>query len=169
MMSRNFIPEQTLIDKFLLDDALAFEELCRRYSYSLYTYCLAKLNSQADAKRTVRTVFIALWEKRNVLPLDFSLSVYLYTEVRKAVVQCLNSKLNNNTDIPAIEEGIIPSFSAHQLQQAKLPVKYIVCKRSNNHSTLISKGKYDEPWREKTPMISLKALKQAVQNMLHLS
>src|SRR5215510_7253103 len=98
MMSRNFTPEQDLIDKFLLDDAEAFEELSRRYCYSLYSYCVTKLNSPEDARRIVRTIFISLWEKRHTLPFDFSISVYLYTEVRKAVVQCLNGKLNNNAD-----------------------------------------------------------------------
>jgi hypothetical protein len=58
MMSRNFTPEQDLIDKFLLGDAIAFEELSRRYSFPLYSYCLDKLNSPEDAKRIVRTIFI---------------------------------------------------------------------------------------------------------------
>src|SRR5882757_8512644 len=126
MMSRNFTPEQDLIDKFLLGDETAFEELSRRYSYPLYSYSFSKLNSAEDAKRIVRTVFISLWENRDTLPLDFSIQVYLYTEVRKSVVQCLNNKLNNNSDIPVIEEEILPSFSAIRLQKAKQPVKYSV-------------------------------------------
>ena len=111
MMSRNFTPEQTLIDKLSVDDATALEELSRRYCYSLYSYCMTKLNSPEDAKRIVRNIFISLWENRDRLPENFSLSVHLYTEVRKAVVQCVNNKLKTSTNIPAIEKQIIPGFS----------------------------------------------------------
>src|SRR5258706_9255856 len=140
MMSRNFTPEQELIDQFLCNDAIAFEELSRRYSYPLYSYCLDKLSSPADAKRTVRNVFITLWESRDTLPLNFSLSVYLYTQVRKSVVQCLNSKLNSDSDISVIEEEIIPGFSAVRLQKAKLPVKYTDEKKSIDPYPIGRKG-----------------------------
>ncbi len=79
-MRRNFTPDQTLIDKLLLDDTAAFEELSRRYCYPLYTYCMSKLNSKEDSKRIVRNIFIALWESRSALPVDFSISLHLYTE-----------------------------------------------------------------------------------------
>ncbi|MDP4264035.1 MAG: hypothetical protein Q8941_16015 [Bacteroidota bacterium] len=170
MMSRNFTPEQDLIDKFLLGDAIAFEELSRRYSYPLYSYCITKLNSREDARRIVRTIFISLWEKRDTMPLDFSLSIYLYSEVRRSVVQCLNSKLNTNSDIPAIEEEILPSFSAARLQKARLPVKYSVQIKSVGLSFEPGKGKYEElRWSKYSPVIKLKELKHTLQDMLHLS
>jgi RNA polymerase sigma-70 factor (ECF subfamily) len=156
MMSRNFTPEQTLIDKFLLDDTEAFEELSRRYCYSLYSYCVNKLNSEEDARRVVRNVFISLWESRHRLPFEFSLSVYLYTEVRKAVVQCINSKLNTNTDITAIEEEIIPGFSVDQLQKAKQFVQ-------SDTTSVFKERRYEE----QISSINLKKLKHAFQNMLN--
>ena len=106
-MSRNFTPEQTLIDRLASDDTTAFEELSRRYCYSLYTYCMSKLNSSEDAKRIVRNIFIALWEDRQSLPIDFSISLHLYTEVRKSVVQSLNNKLNKESGISVIEDAYI--------------------------------------------------------------
>lgn len=170
MMSRNFTPEQDLIDKFLLGDAAAFEELSRRYSYPLYAYCFDKLNSAEDARRTVRTLFINLWEKRDALPLDLSLSVYLYAEIRRAVVQCLNSKLNSNSDISVIEEEILPAFSAVQLQKAKRPVKLADTIKSVGLSFENRKGKYEElRWNKYSPVIKLKELKHTLQDMLHLS
>ena len=112
-MSRNFTPEQTLIDRLIFDDTAAFEELSRRYCYSLYSYCMHKLNSSEDAIQIVRNIFIALWEDRYILPANFSMSLYLYMEVRKAVVQCANSRLNNNRDIPGLEKKIIPYFNVN--------------------------------------------------------
>jgi DNA-directed RNA polymerase specialized sigma24 family protein len=168
MMSRNFTPEQTLIDKLLFDDTAAFEELSRRYCYSLYSYCMHKLNSAEDARRIVRNIFIALWEDRYLLPVNFSLSVYLYTEVRKAVIQCISNKLNSNRDIPAIEKQIIPGFAAVELQKAKQPVKSIYNQVSNYQSSVVKRS-YEEPWWNKySSAISVKSLKHVLQNMVNM-
>lgn len=168
MMSRNFTPEQTLIDKLLLNDANALEELSRRYCYSLYSYCMTKLNSPEDAKRITRNIFISLWEKRDILPANFSLSAYLYTEVRKAVVQCVNSKLKTSTNIPAIEKQIIPGFSVTELQKAKLPVNKNGNQKSRNQSSVVKSRNYEEQWWNKfISAITPKALKHGLKSMLN--
>jgi hypothetical protein len=165
MMSRNFTPEQDLLNKLPFGDASALEELSRRYGYSLYSYCLAKLKSHEDAKRIVRNIFISLWENRDRLPIDFSLSIHLYTEVRKAVVQCINSKLKTSVNIPAIEKQIIPGFSIGALQQARQPV--------NTHKSLYpfsasKKRNYEEQWWNRfIPAISMKGLKHGLKSMLN--
>ncbi len=164
-MSRNFTPEQELIDKLRYDDGAALEELTRRYSYSLYSYCITKLNSKEDAKRIVRNIFIALWEDRHHLPVDFSLSLHLYTEVRKGVVQCVNGKLKTNQDLPAIKEQIIPGFSASQLHDGAKPIKQLDKLKSRYHSS--GEGNYEDPWWNKHSLISLKGLKHAFKNMLN--
>ncbi|MEI9910702.1 MAG: hypothetical protein WDO71_14115 [Bacteroidota bacterium] len=169
MMSRNFTPEQTLIDRLAADDTTAFEELSRRYCYSLYTYCMSKLNSSEDAKRIVRNIFIALWEDRQSLPIDFSISLHLYTEVRKSVVQCVNNKLNKDADISVIEDGVIPGFNVAELQKAKQPVKFDDSNTSNGqHSALRTIRVEEQWWNRYNPSISLKGLKHALQNMLNL-
>lgn len=168
MNSRNFTPEQTLLDRLSANDTAAFEELTRRYCYSLYTYCISKLESKEDAKRIVRNIFIALWEDRHLVPADFSLSLHLYTEVRKAVVQCINNKLTKEADITVIEENIIPGFSALELQKAKQPVTAIYTKKSGTQSSVTSKRSYEESWWGKyAPAIHLKGLKHALQNMVN--
>lgn len=168
MNSRNFTPEQTLLDRLYTDDTTALEELSKRYCYSLYTYCISKLDSKEDSKRIVRNIFIALWEDRHLLPANFSLSLHLYTEVRKAVVQCLNNKLTKEADIDLIEEKIIPGFNATALQRAKQPVKHIYTKKSGNQTSVIVKRSYEESWWTKySPAINLKGLKHALQNMVN--
>ncbi|MEI9808992.1 MAG: hypothetical protein WDO16_14665 [Bacteroidota bacterium] len=168
MNSRNFTPEQTLLDRLLSNDAAALEELSRRYCYSLYTYCMSKLNSKEDSKRLVRNIFIALWEDRHLLPADFSLSLHLYTEIRKAVVQCINNKLTKESDVSVIEEKIIPGFSVTELQKAKQPVKHIYTKKSGTQTSVIVKRSYEESWWIKhSPAINLKGLKHALQNMVN--
>lgn len=168
MISRNFTPEQALLDRLLADDASAMEELTRRYCYSLYKYCMEKLNSKEDSKRVVRNIFISLWEDRQTLPADFSLSTHLYTEVRKGVVQCINNKLNNTGDVSDIEEKIIPAFSATALQKAKQPVSTIYTPKSGSQPSVVVRRNYEESWWEKiTPTVSLKNLKHALHNMVN--
>ncbi len=122
-MSRNYTPDETLIDQLVLNDTAAFEELYHRHCYPLYSYCNDKLNSAADARAIVRDVFIALWEKRQTLPVGFSVSLYLYQEIRKAVVLCVNQKLEDEKDLLTIQTQIIPGFAVINLQQAKRPVR----------------------------------------------
>lgn len=138
-MSRNFISEETLIDQLLLDDTDSFEELYHRNGILLYNYCLDKLNSPDDARRIVREIFVSLWENRQSLPVGFSISIHLYTEVRKKVIQCINEKLNDNKDINFIQEQIIPGFNVLQLKKARQPVKAISGERSDMPATIIYK------------------------------
>src|SRR5258706_5389222 len=169
MMSRNFTPEQELIDKLPFGDGSALEELSRRYSYSLYSYCMTKLDSQEDAKRIVRNIFISLWENRDRLPDNFSLSVHLYSEVRKSVVQCINSKLKTSINIPVIKNQVIPGFSVSELQKAKQPVHHTTKQKSRYYFPGV-KTRNDEQqwWNRFFPVLNLKGLKQGLKTMLNI-
>lgn len=134
MSSRIFIEEQVLVDRLSLNDTEAFEELYRRYWHGLYVYCLKKLHSPQDARIIVRDIFRDIWEKRNSLPISFSLSRHLYQEVRQQVIKCLNQKLA--AECKTIETWLPSEFTAESLQAAKRPVrnKYTVI---NSRSELI--------------------------------
>jgi DNA-directed RNA polymerase specialized sigma24 family protein len=121
-MSRILTNDQTLIDRIILNDTDAFEELYRHYWQGLYLYCLKKLQSREDAKKIVRTIFIDLWEKRHTLPVSFSLSQYLYAEIRKTVVKCLTEKLASTEDLACIEKRLMTEFTVQSLQAARKPV-----------------------------------------------
>ncbi|WP_276500577.1 RNA polymerase sigma factor [Terrimonas pollutisoli] len=122
-MSRIPSTDQHLIDRLILNDTDAFEELYRHYWYGLYVYCLKKLQSSEDARIIVRTLFIAIWEQRHSLPESFSISTYLYKEVRKSVVKCLSEKLTNTSDSPAHDRRFSKEFSIEALQQARKPAR----------------------------------------------
>jgi hypothetical protein len=167
-MSRNFTPDETLIDQLLLDDTSAFEELHHRYCYPLYSYCIGKLDSPEDARRIVRDIFIALWENRQHLKVDFSISLYLYTEVRKSVVRCINEKLLDTATVSQIEKQVIPGFSVIQLQKASRPVNTNQSYSSNNHLSVNRKGSYENPWWNNYPAaLNIKGIKHALQSMLN--
>jgi RNA polymerase sigma-70 factor (ECF subfamily) len=122
-MSRTFTPDQELIDRLLLNDTDAFEELYIRYWYSLYNYSVKKLQSSTDARQIVKEIFIDLWEKRHTLPANFSVSQHLYTSVRRNVVTCLNDKLENADYSELLEQQIAAGFTVEALQDARKPVQ----------------------------------------------
>ena len=167
-MSRNFIPEETLIDQLFLDDTEAFEELHHRYCYSLYAYCAGKLDSPDDAKRIVRDVFITLWEKRHSLPVGFSISLYLYQEIRKAIVNCINEKLETEKDITRIQTRIIPGFAMINMEKARKPVRKSYSEL-RYLQLLASNQENKTPWWNQNPVgISTRDIKQFLQKAFNL-
>jgi len=128
---------------------------------------MSKLNSIEDSKRIARNIFIDLWENRDTLPLNFSISVHLYTEVRKAVVQCINVRLNKDINIPAIEKQVIPGFSIIELQKARQPIHNISREESKYPTSIVKKRRYEEQWWNKYATIHIKELKHTLQKMLN--
>lgn len=119
-MSRNFTSDQELTDRLYFSDKEAFDELYHRYWFSLYNYSLKKINDADEAQKVVRDLFVDLWTKRETWPLDFSVSQFFYSEIRKAVVRTINQKLLEQKNI---DEELILDFSTEALLQAKLPVR----------------------------------------------
>lgn len=122
-MSRILTTDQELIDRLILNDTDAFEELYRHYWHGLFIYCFKKLQSAEDARTIVRTLFISIWEQRHSLPASFSLSNYLYKEVRKSVVKCLTEQLSDINKTLVFEQRFSREFSVEALQQASKPVR----------------------------------------------
>ena len=163
-MSMKYQTEQELVDQLSQSSTEAFEELYKRYWFSLYTYCNDKLKSSGDAKMVVSSIFISLWEKRQQLPVSFSMSAHLYTEVRAAVVKCINEKLSKEQDVEAIEKEIIPGFHVEQLKKAYERVTPQVEKEIEAPLPLPVQQK--EPWWP--THMNFKNLKYAFQRVMHL-
>ena len=168
-MRRNFTPDQTLIDQLLLNDTDAFEELYHRHWYALYSYSFSKLQSVDDSKIIVRNVFSALWQQRAHLPVDFSLSSYLYTAVRNAVLKCVNSKIESMAEDFFIEKQIIPGFTPKQLYQARRPVSYsnVYPKPGRLHLSENEPPATQSWWQKNYQAVHFKGLKTALQTMLN--
>ena len=165
-MSRNFIPEQTLIDQLVANDTEAFEEIHRRYCFPLYSYCLAKLNAPEDAKRIVRDIFIRLWEKRASLPVNYSLQVELYSEVRREILNCLNEKLITEDDLPSISSHVLPGFAVYKLQEARKPVRADRNPRVNIQERTAAP---QQPWWNQYPsFFNPRGMKLALEKVLHI-
>ncbi len=168
-MSRNFSPDQDLIDLLMLNDTSAFEELYKRHGFSLYSYCNGKLHSDEDARKIVRDIFVSLWEMRHELPSNFSASLFFYQEVRKSVVRCINEKLNDGKDLSVIQQNIIPGFCNNNLQQARMPVVSLTEEQANVfHPVPENKKSIENWWSHLLPPINMKNFRYAFQRVMHL-
>ncbi len=168
-MSRNFTPDPILIDQLRLNDTIAFEEVFDRYSHLLYRYSIEKTGSAATAKRIVRDVFVSLWEKREELPVNFSLSLYLYTEVRKAVVASVCKNLNEQKDLSFISQHIIPGFSAAELSKAWKPVQTPQPVAVSPKTASVEHRYAEDWWKNIFPLnFSFKQFRYAMQKVMHL-
>ena len=164
-MSRKFTPEQTLIDQLVANDTDAFEEIHHRYCFPLYSYCVAKQNTPSDSRRIVRDIFIRLWERRSTLPVNFSLQVHLYAEVRREILNCLNEKLMTDSDLPVIEEHVLPAFQVNKLQEARKPVRQPELKMPEP----LHRNPPAQPWWNVYPgFIKTRGMKLAFEKVLHM-
>jgi DNA-directed RNA polymerase specialized sigma24 family protein len=166
MNSRNFVSDQELVDRLLLNDTDAFEELYRRYWHSLYIYSLKKLLSSEDARNIVKDIYIDLWENRHNWPADFSVARHLYSAVRTAVVKCVHDKLANGEDIEMIQQHIIPGFTLESLQTARKPVS-LQQPTPDKYPTVTSTHLENQKGYRYNPIDGLKWLLQIVNSKLN--
>jgi hypothetical protein len=164
-MNSRISHDQELVDRLLLNDTDAFEELYRRYWFSLYTYSFKKLASSDDARKIVKEIYIDLWENRHDWPADFSVSRHLYSAVRTAVVKCVHDKLANGEDTEIIQKHIIPGFTLESLQKAKLPVMQQPVR--NKYPTAVGAHLDNEKNYKYNPIDGLKWLLQIVSSKLN--
>lgn len=70
----------------------AFKKLYEKYNYSLYIHAYKKLGDEELVKDLVHEVFLSIWEKRENLCVNGSLSAYLHHAVRYKVIDHISSK-----------------------------------------------------------------------------
>ncbi len=74
--------DQLLIEQLLQDGERAFDYIYDLYWKQLFQYAYNRLQSEDIAKDMVQDVFISLWNKRDGLKLNSSLSAYLFSILR---------------------------------------------------------------------------------------
>lgn len=92
-MSRNFTADQILTERLIINDTKAFEELYRRYWYSLYFYGLRKLQSKEESRHLVQQVFVDLWQQRHSFTASLHLAQHLYEEGKRDVCNRLDQRM----------------------------------------------------------------------------
>ena len=78
-------PDQKLAVLLQQGDEYAYTEIFERYKVLLYKHAYRLLGDEDEANDIISDLFLALWQKRESLNLQVSLSGYLYGSVRNRV------------------------------------------------------------------------------------
>ncbi|OZI09790.1 hypothetical protein BWI93_02690 [Siphonobacter sp. BAB-5385] len=73
-------------------DESAFASLYDRYWSKLYAYVYNRIRSQEDTEELVQEVFIVLWENRQSIVITDSLSLYLFSILKRQLVSYFRSE-----------------------------------------------------------------------------
>jgi DNA-directed RNA polymerase specialized sigma24 family protein len=154
-MSRNFTADQILTERLITNDTKAFEELYRRYWYSLYFSGLRKLQSREESKQLVQNVFVDLWQQRHSFTTSFHLAQHLYEEGKNDIFRRLEQRISGLNDSDFVETDIlsetniesteqIHSVSAESITLQRKLVRYV-----NNH-TVVAESRRTQVWLSET-------------------
>jgi RNA polymerase sigma-70 factor (ECF subfamily) len=70
----------------------AYTEIYKRYSGILYLHAYNKLRNREEAKDILQELFTTIWNRREELRIETSLSGYLYTAIRNRVLKQMAGK-----------------------------------------------------------------------------
>lgn len=111
---------EQLTDKALLeasDDEDSFRHLYERYWELLYKKAFHRLGNSADAQDIVQEVFITLWRNREHIEVQDTLSHYLFTALRYAIIKLIYRQA---------KKGILFPLSAEELPQTEISTEELL-------------------------------------------
>ena len=94
--------EQEIVKSVLKGNKKAFEILFRTYYQRLCAYAVSFVSQNDVAEDIVTEVFLKLWEKRETLNINDSVSSYLFRAVKNA---CINFLTREKTKLHTISEN----------------------------------------------------------------
>lgn len=87
----NFNPKKK-ISNTALQTEKQFESIFREYFVRLCCFADRYTNNVEESKEIVQDVFLKVWDKRDVLPMDDELKFYLFRSVKNACLNLLQHK-----------------------------------------------------------------------------
>ncbi|MCW3466618.1 RNA polymerase sigma factor [Chitinophaga nivalis] len=95
--------DEALLEEFRQGNAMAFEELYKRFWGVLYLQAYRILVQEDDAKDVVQEVFITFWSKAATIEISGSVAAYLYVATRNRVLNLLASKRTYQTHLSSLK------------------------------------------------------------------
>jgi len=80
------LPEtKKLVRQLRKSNVSAFNTIFKNYNQKVYNFCLQLLKKKQDAEEVTQEVFIALWQNRERIKSNTSLSTYIYSIARNQI------------------------------------------------------------------------------------
>lgn len=85
-------PDSHLIELWRTGNENAYRVLFDRYFFKLYNYTLKLISDRSTSEEIVMDVMLAVWQKRDRLNSNLSLSAYLYKSVKNRLIDHLRKQ-----------------------------------------------------------------------------
>jgi RNA polymerase sigma-70 factor (family 1) len=87
-------------------DQQAYIEIYDRYKHILQQHALKKLDDPQEVEDVLQDLFIYLWDKRESLVINTSLSGYLFTSIRNRIFNVYHKKQRESSYLGSLQEFI---------------------------------------------------------------
>jgi RNA polymerase sigma-70 factor (family 1) len=91
-MNLNAIVDSHLVELWRTGNEKAFRALFDRYFFKLYNYTLKFIADKRVSEEIVMDVMLAIWQKKQTLNSNLSLSAYLYKSVKNRLIDYLRKQ-----------------------------------------------------------------------------
>jgi RNA polymerase sigma-70 factor (family 1) len=106
LIAPDTLSDTELVDLLQSGDQFAYTQIYDRYQGLLYIYACKITKDEIEAEDIVQEVFFYLWDKRNTIIFNTSLSAYLYSAVRYKFFNLLDHKKVRSNYIDSFKEFI---------------------------------------------------------------
>ncbi len=106
----NNILENKLIKNIAEGDAIAFEEIFKKYNKKVYTFSYRYLKNKEDAQGIVQEVFLSLWQNAGKMHADSNVKAYLFTITFNAIRKKFRKLSREKKYLKAHESSIFENY-----------------------------------------------------------
>ena len=124
--------ERKIIESLQQSDERAFELLFKMYYTKLCVYANNYLHHKEESENIVKDSFVKIWEKRYELPIDTSLSGYLYTTVRNHAINHLQRERRKNSFLRYAKEDFEHEYEEFLSCIEEYPVANLILQDIND-------------------------------------
>lgn len=151
------------------DTESAFTILYTRYAGQLYKKALVRFGNDPDARDTVQEVFISLWRNRQTINASATLSPYLFTALKYAIIRKIYRNARHGIPVP-LSTALLEKEAGPEEDHLRVKDLQSILSVELNHLPVRMKQVYDLSRVEclRSPEIAdrLKISEQTVKNTL---
>lgn len=121
-MQKSGMDEADLLKRLQVGEENIFEALYDQYFSALYLHAYNKLRDREVAKDIVHDLFVSLWEKRASIPINKSISSYLYVSIRNRTLDYLAKEKSKEKYLDSLIDFMeaSPSATDHRVRKKML-------------------------------------------------
>jgi RNA polymerase sigma-70 factor (family 1) len=165
------IAEEALIRELKNNSIKAFDGIYQMYAKRLYCFCLQYTKSVEDSEEIVQDVFLKLWNIRNHIRLEESVSALLFTIAKNHLINASRTRINSPIyeDYVAHQESLTTNDVMQHIEYEEFvrKLKRAMSKLPKSQQEILRLSKFEQ-LSNKEVAKKLSLSEQTVKNQLSL-